>query len=1219
MVNYDFVLELKRIAEENANQNCLTDQDGKRTLTYGQVTELVGKTKTRLIKRGVEKGTPVIIILDRCSEYIVAELAIMQLGGIVVPLLPEYPKARVDYIQSDCKATMIITADFFKDIESESINEKLVSVGDEDHRLYIYTSGSTGNPKGVVYSNRALSENYKPNPNVKSLPMRHASMSPMSFIGAFSENIIRLMRGLHIFMISEEMRKDFLKLRSFINSNDIGSIFLPPSALRVFDHGESALKRVYVGGEKVAGFAPSNYVLLNGYGQTETLGAILYFSIDKAYDNTPLGTPKPGVEIRIVDEKGTSLTGACEGELVATGYFASGYLNREEESAKTFRHLPDGRTEVHMGDVVRRLLDGTLYFVNRKDFMVKVNGQRVDMGEVEHAMLSVSDIEAAAVRDFDNAAGQKYIVGYYVSDTLDGKHVKEELSKVLADYMMPSSFVKLDKMPLTASGKVDRMSLKKPEEEIKGEIVAPENETEEIVLQIAKEILNINEIGVTTNLQQVGMTSLSFIALSAEYFDKTGKDLPVRLFMKYEDIRGIVKGLDEVIQAPKRPAHREPGSTYYGMSRDEEVILLPVLLTPGAISWHMTNMLKITGHSIEKIKKATEYVFNVHSHLKSYIVVKDKKFLHKRRDTEPITIDVVHVDQEIDNNFMAEYMEPMELLNSELYKVVLFEGAPSGAVYMLLDIHHMQFDGYSQNLLVNELEQQLAQENVEKESYTFCDFIEYAESLENSDYMNAMRPWFEEFKRGASLDFYPFSAKTRENTDLLVASVELEGAVIEDYCKKRKIRMPMLYQNAIAQVLSRFTMTEKKLFSLIYADRDAACVKRTVGLLAKSLLVRYPASEGTLLEELMSTQEYYSEISERSLFSTRIIHDEYGMDSTIYLDYLLGIVEDGNERKKSCVENMNTGFNSQMTVPFMLICVLPHPTDTSKTMLSVSYSAMYYTKEAMLSLLNSVKNYMMMCVKDDQKPARSVSLINGNENDIIQLGKGYVFDESKREIVKSDTADAGITLIDLFGNLQPITEMGEIVSAGKATGYIGRYFDGKYEVLGKKGCVHYVNQQFVDLSVTEEALNAIDGVYEGKVVTRQIHESARICVYYTGSLNHIEVLDILKEKLAKQFVPYCATQLDKLPDSIYADDFPAPDLSIRYEEPTNELEEKICGLFKEYFSIDLVSVNARFDDLGGSFKDIYHIISNAEKIGLTIPYPIFFTMQTPRRSAQALK
>lgn len=263
-------------------------------------------------------------------------------------------------------------------------------------------------------------------------------------------------------------------------------------------------------GERLSDCYFDEFHLVNFYGTSES-GYLSSFVVDRKYQNTPIGTPLPGIEF-VARENG-ALDAICT--------TCKEYIGLPEKTAEIFERLPDGRTLYHTGDCVELDAEGRYLFKNRTDWMVKVNGQRVETLEVENVICEMEGVKNAAVKAFTDADGQVYLAAYYVpeNDVTEGE-VRRFLSRKVPSYMVPRFFVSMKELPLTVSGKLDRVSLPAPSiENYKKDYVAPQNEKETLLCSAFSAVLACGEVGTQDEFFALGGDSIKVLKLVAQMND----------------------------------------------------------------------------------------------------------------------------------------------------------------------------------------------------------------------------------------------------------------------------------------------------------------------------------------------------------------------------------------------------------------------------------------------------------------------------------------------------------------------------------------------------------------------------------------------------------------------------------------------------------------------------------------------------------------------------
>lgn len=544
---------------------------GDESLTYRELAERVERLAVQLQRHGVRRSVPVGLHLERSINLLVSILAVLKAGGAYVPLDLAIPQERVRFMLQDATVRCLITQQGL-DIDLSGWNgERLVLDGKsalngeasecplmpqrslpDDPACIFYTSGSTGKPNGVMHTHRGVVNHLfgvYTTLDVQSDDVILQISSPafdMSLRGLLGP----LIHGGCVILLSESQSKDPLEIVSAMQAQNVTSILgIVPSLLSAVVDTVSAqgasiasLRLVATGGETysrdlaqrmLATFGPQ-VCLYNCYGPTECTGvATVYRIADVSTNQTsiPIGRPLPNVSVYVLDRFLHLVGIGIPGELYLSGLgVAKGYVNRPELTAKRFIQSPfDSDTILYKtGDRGRWLSSGELEFLGRADRQIKLRGYRIELGEIEAVLCAYSGVRQAVVVVYEPVPDEQRLVAYLTSDVTSGNLVsslREYIRARLPRYMIPSQFVVLDMLPLTARGKVDYSALPRPsgsEHLLTEPFVAPRTPFERVIAAIWEEILNIDRIGIHDDFFDLGGHSLSLMRIAAAIDQKLG-------------------------------------------------------------------------------------------------------------------------------------------------------------------------------------------------------------------------------------------------------------------------------------------------------------------------------------------------------------------------------------------------------------------------------------------------------------------------------------------------------------------------------------------------------------------------------------------------------------------------------------------------------------------------------------------------------------------------
>ena len=558
-----------------------------RWLTYQELDQSANQLAHYLRKLGVGPEVKVGICMERSLEMVTSLLAILKAGGAYVPLDPSYPEHRLRYMAADSNIEVVLaqpsTMERFADGSARIIcpgsewaeiagnsTSAPVCLATSDNLAYvIYTSGSTGNPKAVGVSHSSVVRlvrgcNYAD----LSGERKFLQFAPIGFDTSVLEIWGCLLNGgtLAVFTAGTAALED---LADFIETRAVDTAWLTSGLFhQIFEiAGEKlqGVRQLIVGGDVVspawarrALHGAPGQVLINGYGPTENATFTTCHRMEKVEDvgagSVPIGKPISNTQVYVLDEKMNLVPVGVPGELYTGGAgLARGYLNSAELTAKKF--VPDpfsqeaGSRLYRTGDLVRWSSNGNLEFIERLDNQVKLRGYRIELGEIETALEQMEGVEQAVVVTRDTQFGEKQLVAYVVmSSEKSVNGLRTSLKEHLPEYMVPAHFVRLDALPLTTNGKVDRQCLPSPTSEVitrSEQYVVPGTLVEMELAKIWSELLGLEQVSIHDDFFEVGGHSLLAIRMRSMVQDRLKRDLSLRDLFRAPTIAGLARLLEQ--------------------------------------------------------------------------------------------------------------------------------------------------------------------------------------------------------------------------------------------------------------------------------------------------------------------------------------------------------------------------------------------------------------------------------------------------------------------------------------------------------------------------------------------------------------------------------------------------------------------------------------------------------------------------------------------------
>ena len=879
----------------------IEEEVSEHSFTRQQVDELAGRVYGWLLEKGIGAEDFVMIRFPRDARPFIAMLGVFKAGAAFTVVEDDYAPERIEAILEDCGCKLVIDTAAWEEILRTEPAAGYREADPHDACFAIYTSGSTGKPKGV------LQEYGKIKLNQASLEARPgdlidettcmAQVAPLGFIAAVKIFMNALYSGMRLVVFSTDTAKNPVQMRKEFEKYQVNLAFLSPSILRVMTDGVAgSLKTLVTGSEAANGVYFDNVKLINNYGMSEAGFHVAQFVIDRRYDITPIGKPVFGdIEIRLLGEDGKEVHDGEAGEICFDNPFFGGYVNMPEETKKVMR---DGI--FHTGDMGKRLPDGNIVVTGRMSTMVKINGNRVEPGEIEACMRKIPWIRDAAVKDFTDERQRVYLCGYFTlkegtkesSLRDEAEHIRQMLKRMLPHYMIPAFFVKMDQMPLNQNGKIDRFALPKPDAgTMEREYVAPETPQEKAICEVFAKVLSVERVGATDDFFELGGDSLSTALAAAElealqvdykdiYAYKTPRKIAERLPEKN------LGDLDVLTEAElTMEQHLTPYQTYF-----YDAILYSPRQTGASnpISMQFPKAAVDAG----KLKEALETVFTHYAIFSSVLSLSD--------EGEPVLRYVpgriVHPEiirvSEHTRDMLREIIGPFRMNDELLYRCRIYE--TSEHVVLDFDSCHLITDGSTMANFMSELWAAYRGEALRKDHYYYYLQDQYRKRMEleqEADVVLLMDRFNKADRvRGPKPDL---TSRSTGNGQYL-ASTSRTLAECQQACKTLHTSMNKLFVAASLIALSKHSGSAGVSVEWTYNGRDENWKKDLIGITISSVPVTVDMSAihtpGRLLDEIDRQNELGMRYAALSMGNNGVTPGE--------LDRLIVVYESGFDMKE---------------------------------------------------------------------------------------------------------------------------------------------------------------------------------------------------------------------------------------------------------------------------------------------------------------------------------
>tara|TARA_R110002072_G_scaffold1983_1_gene16193 strand:- start:21068 stop:30205 length:9138 start_codon:yes stop_codon:yes gene_type:complete len=625
---------LHRLIESQAartSQAVAVEFEG-RTLSYAELNRRSNQLARFMRLKGVRPGGLVGVFAERSFEMVVALVAVLKSGGAYVPLDPSYPPERLAHMLEDARACIVLAQpnlasqlppsvkevyllepswEAYSDQSSDNLEE--IS-GPHDLAYVIFTSGSTGRPKGAMIEHHSIVNRLQWCQEEYGLCAddRVLQKTQFSFDVSVWEFFWPLMTGARVVLARPDGQRDSAYLVNLIQEAGITIVHFVPSMLRVFLEAEgleacSSLSRVLCSGEALSFELQERFFarlpeveLHNLYGPTEAAVDVTYWECRPGDGRrmVPIGRPVANTQVYVLDARMRPVPAGVAGELCIGGVqVGRGYVGRDDLTRERFVPDPYAGSPVarlyRTGDLVRHLPDGAVEFLGRLDHQVKIRGQRIELGEIEAVLGACPGVRQGLVMAREDTPGDQRLVAYVVAvqEAPSVSQLRERLARELPGYMVPSAFVFMSELPLTASGKVDRKALAKPEGAALGEAyAAPCTEAEEVVAKIWAEVLQLERVGRGDNFFELGGHSLLAVSV-VERMRRAGLRADVQALFVRPTIEAMAAQAVSEDCAVEVPANLIPGNCHAItpemlplVSLSQEEIDRVVAAVPGGVS-----------------------------------------------------------------------------------------------------------------------------------------------------------------------------------------------------------------------------------------------------------------------------------------------------------------------------------------------------------------------------------------------------------------------------------------------------------------------------------------------------------------------------------------------------------------------------------------------------------------------------------------------------------
>jgi amino acid adenylation domain-containing protein len=870
----------------------------EQSLTYAELNRRANQLAYQLQALGVGPEVLVGILMERSVEMVVSVLAALKAGGAYVPIDPQYPAERISFMLADTAVPVLLTqrslAHTLPSHDAHVLCVDELSPASEDApnpeagvtrsnlAYVIYTSGSTGRSKGVAVEHRQLLNYVQAVSDELDLPARGSFATVSTFAADLAHTMIypALMRGGCLHLITEARAADPKLLGQYFAAHQIDCLKIVPSHLAALLADVTAgvalpQQRLVLGGEeskwwlieRIDELSPAQCVVYNHYGPTEATVGVLTWRVEREKQQrsgVPLGRPLGNVRAYVVDKDFQPVPVGVTGELLIGGAgVARGYLQRPELTAERF--IPDpfggeGGRLYRTGDLVRYLADGEIEFLGRVDNQVKVRGFRIELGEIEAVLQSVVKEAVVVVRE-------DVLVAYVVGTDLPTKELRAQLKLRLPEYMVPSAFVLLDELPLTANGKVDRKALPAPATDLSAtSYVAPRTPVEEMLCGIWAEVLGVRGVGVDANFFEVGGHSLKATQVISRIRESFRVQLPLRTIFEAPSIETLAANVERALRAGERltesPLRRVSRETAIPLSLAQQRLWFLHELEPESAAYNIVRGLRLQGRlKVAALEAALAELMRRHEVLRTMIGFEQGQPVQIISAPASYSLPVVEV-ADVDGVLAEEGRRVFDLRRGPLLRVKLLRVSEQEHV-LVLAMHHIISDGWSAGVFFRELSALYAAYAAGEESplqelpIQYADYAVWQRGWLQGEVLEQQLTYWRERLTGAAPMLELPADRVRPAVQSYrgaVARFEVSREVSEGLkalSQREGVTLFMTLLAAFKVLLYRYTGQADMVVGSPIAGRTRAEVENLIGFFVNTLVLRTDLSGGPSFRELL--------------------------------------------------------------------------------------------------------------------------------------------------------------------------------------------------------------------------------------------------------------------------------------------------------------------------------------------------------------------------------
>lgn len=986
---------------------------GELTFSYKELNEKINQFAYYLRQvHNVKPGDKIGVMLARSERMVIALLGIIKSGAAYVPIDPAYPLQRREYMREDSEVKWVISDEIWDQLNLPAWPvENPAQVNSPADAVYmIYTSGSTGNPKGVLVQHAALAnlcEWYKGFlKRLTSEPLRVFLTASINFDVSVGQVFGTLASGATLVVSSEETKTDPQRLLQFLHHQQVDVIDITPSFLQVLllhmkETGFTpSIKYVLAAGEILpvetcnlfAETFHQNARLFNLYGPTE---ATVYSTMEEVLlpvsTYNSIGSPLWNVQVFILDNHGKELPAGVWGNMYIGGAgLAAGYWNREGLTNEKFILHPQMGRLYLTGDVGRWTSRGTIQFKGRNDQQVKVRGFRVEIGEVERAIQSFAQVAEAVVMYVEQ---QKQLVAYVTGNLQQPDGLLQFLRDKLPAYMVPSQIVVLDTLPRTGSGKTDRVLLKQQAAQLRNLAAykAPATLTEQKLLQVWQQTLNVEIIGTDDDFFELGGHSLKAMRMTPAIYNLTGVRVSLRDVFEHSTIYKLAKFVDAQVGTGYETISPIAAGSFYELSAGQRNIWFASQQEGGLSAYNMVVRYPWQGlFKIELYQKAWKQLLDRHEILRTVYAVNEGQVKQAVKSLMETDADIEYDDfrhhaaaeqERLLADIEAEQQShEFDLTNGPVIRTSVVRLTET-RLEIFITIHHIAADAWSLKVLardLRELYEALAAGRQPELATLPIQYRDFAAWQNSSQQQEHKQYWNGLLQNSAAVAALPMDYQrpllktyTGHSITRIIGKEQLQQ--LDDTCRRQHCSLFTLLTACVKLLMYRYTSQTELMVGIPVAGRERDELQQGVGYYVNMLPLRISVDESASFSQLLQlVHANLLDAYAHQSYPVEALQNDLGINQLFNLVLNYEAVDGNNFVKESTADAVS---KFDLTIHFT------HYADA--VAVSFTYCTALFSEERMLRMITHLQHIIQIINTSLQQSIHAISYLPEAELNLV--------------------------------------------------------------------------------------------------------------------------------------------------------------------------------------------------------------------------------------------